>query len=74
MPKKQTSNQHSVLDAMKDDDNYIENFESLQDSAIDLINYSAFFSSYLDYDIDGQSKDKDIFNRNIISNDDSQQS
>jgi len=62
---------HSVLDAMKDDEQYIENFESLQDSAIDLINYSAFFSAYLDGDIDGQTPDKDIFNRNIIKNDDS---
>lgn len=54
---------HSVLDAMKDDDNYVENFESLHDSAIDLINYAAFFSAYLDYDIDGQSPERDIFNR-----------
>jgi len=60
---------HSVLDAMRDDDNYMENFESLQDSAIDLINYSAFFSAYLDYDIDGQTTDQDIFNRNIIKDD-----
>ena len=54
---------HSVLDAMKDDDNYVENFESLHDSAIDLINYAAFFSAYLDYDIDGQNPERDIFNR-----------
>jgi len=60
---------HSVLDAMRDDENYMENFESLQDSAIDLINYSAFFSAYLDYDIDGQTPDRDIFNRNIIKDD-----
>ena len=60
---------HSVLDAMRVDDNYMENFESLQDSAIDLINYSAFFSAYLDYDIDGQTTDRDIFNRNIIKDD-----
>ena len=63
---------HSVLDAMKDDEQYLENFESLQDSAIDLINYSAFFSAYLDHDIDGQTEDRDIFNRNIIN--DSKQS
>jgi len=60
---------HSVLDAMRDDDNYVENYESLQDSAIDLINYSAFFSAYLDYDIDGQTKERDIFNRNKINDD-----
>ena len=60
---------HSVLDAMRDDDNYMENFESLQDSAIDLINYSAFFSAYLDGDIDGQTPERDIFNRNKINDD-----
>ena len=60
---------HSVLDAMRDDDNYMETFESLQDSAIDLINYSAFFSAYLDYDIDGQTSERDIFNRNKINDD-----
>ena len=56
-------------EAMRDDDNYMENFESLQDSAIDLINYSAFFSAYLDYDIDGQTTERDIFNRNKINDD-----
>tara|TARA_B100001113_G_scaffold343193_1_gene330228 strand:+ start:946 stop:1296 length:351 start_codon:yes stop_codon:yes gene_type:complete len=60
---------HSVLDAMRDDENYLENFESLQDSAIDLINYSAFFSAYLDHDIDGQTPENDIFNRKIINDD-----
>ena len=54
---------HSVLDAMKDDENYVENFESLHDSAVDLINYTAFFAAYLDYDIDGQDTNRDIFNR-----------
>ena len=54
---------HSVMDAMKNDDNYTENFESLHDSAIDLINYSAFLSAYLDYDIDGQDPTRDVFNQ-----------
>ena len=44
-------------------DRYVENFESLHDSAVDLINYAAFFAAYLDYDIDGQDPDRDIFNR-----------
>ena len=60
---------HSVLDAMRDNPNYAENYESLQDSAIDLINYSAFFSAYLDGDIDGQTPERDIFNRNKIDDD-----
>jgi hypothetical protein len=54
---------HSVLDAMKEDKEYVENFESLHDSAVDLINYAAFFAAYLDHDIDGQTTDRDIFNR-----------
>ncbi len=54
---------HSVLDAMRDDEQYVENFESLHDSAVDLINYAAFFAAYLDYDIDGQDPSRDIFNR-----------
>ena len=54
---------HSVLDAMKDDEQYVENFESLHDSAVDLINYAAFFAAYLDHDIDGQDPSRDIFNR-----------
>ena len=61
----------SVLEAMRDDENYMENFESLQDSAIDLINYTAFFAAYLDYDIDGQTKERDIFNRMIDNGNDS---
>jgi hypothetical protein len=61
---------HSVLDAMKEDGDYVENFESLHDSAIDLINYSAFFSAYLDGDIDGQREDRDIFNRHCTVVDD----
>lgn len=54
---------HSVLDAMKNDDQYVENFESLHDSAVDLINYAAFFAAYLDHDIDGQCQTRDIFNQ-----------
>lgn len=42
-----------------------ENFESLEDSAIDGINYMSFLVSYLRGDIDGQSHERDIFNRPI---------
>ena len=48
---------------MTDDKEYIENYESLHDSAVDLINYAAFFAAYLDGDIDGQTPERDIFNR-----------
>jgi len=55
----------SILDAMENDGDHLENFESLEDSAVDLINYASFFGAYLDHDIDGQDKTKDIFNRKV---------
>jgi hypothetical protein len=53
----------SVLEAMENDPNYEQNFESLEDSGKDLINYSSFFVSYLRNGIEGQDGTKDIFNR-----------
>lgn len=53
----------SVLEAMENDPNYQQNFESLEDSGKDLINYSSFFVSYLRSGVDGQDGTKDIFNR-----------
>jgi hypothetical protein len=55
----------SILDAMENNEDHSENFESLEDSTIDLINYASFFGAYLDHDIDGQDKTKDIFNRKV---------
>ena len=52
----------SVMDAMQSDD-YTPNFESLEDSAKDLINYSSFFVSYCRKGIKGQDPTKDVFNR-----------
>ncbi|AHY25294.1 hypothetical protein PS2_044 [Serratia phage PS2] len=39
------------------------NFESLEDSAKDLINYASFFVAYSRGKIDGQNPDKNIFNK-----------
>ena len=39
------------------------NFESISDSAKDLINYASFFASYAEGKMDGQNPDNDIFNR-----------
>ena len=39
------------------------NFESLEDSCVDAINYLSFVVSYLRGGIDGQSHECDIFNR-----------
>jgi hypothetical protein len=39
------------------------NFESIEDSAIDGINYLSFLVSYMRGEIDGQQPDRDIFNK-----------
>lgn len=53
----------SVLEAMENDPNYEPNFESLEDSAKDLINYGSFIAAYIRGGIDGQSNDRDFLNR-----------
>ena len=63
---------NAVTVTSQDDKEYIENYESLHDSAVDLINYAAFFAAYLDHDIDGQDPSRDIFNR--IKDDDTERS
>lgn len=42
-------------------------FESLEDTYKDLINYCSFAVSYLRYGIDGQLVTRDIFNQNMIT-------
>ena len=54
----------SVMEAMQGDD-YKPNFESLEDSAKDLINYSSFFVAYCRQMIPGQNPRADVFNRRI---------
>ena len=39
------------------------NFESMEDTCKDLINYTSFFASYLTHKVDGQDITRDIFNR-----------
>jgi hypothetical protein len=58
-----TLRMRSVLEAMESDPNYQPNFESIEDSAKDLINYSSFLASYIRGGIDGQSSDRDFLNR-----------
>ena len=55
----------SVLEAMENDSDYEPNFESLEDSSKDLINYSSFMAAYIRGGIDGQSEDRDFLNRKI---------
>lgn len=52
---------YSVLETMEQGGNV--NFESVEDSAIDLINYASFLVAYMRGDVDGQEMGKDIFNR-----------
>lgn len=52
---------YSVLETMEAGGKI--NFESVEDSAIDAINYLSFIVAYLRGEIDGQTPDKDIFNR-----------
>jgi len=56
----------SVCEAMEADPNYGQNFESLEDSCLDLINYASFFASYMNGEMEGQSKDRDMFNRVVV--------
>ena len=39
------------------------NFESLEDSCLDLINYATFFASYMKGEMDGQDPTRDFLNR-----------
>jgi len=50
----------SILESNRD-----PNFESLEDTYKDLINYASFAVSYMRGQMDGQSKDRDMFNRKI---------
>ena len=54
---------YSVLETMEQGDKV--NFESVEDSAIDMINYASFLVAYMRGDIDGQEMGKDIFNRRV---------
>lgn len=51
----------SVLETMEQGGSV--NFESVEDSAVDLINYASFMVAYMRGEIDGQQSDKNIFNR-----------
>lgn len=57
----------SVMEAMQNDPNYSPNFESLEDSAKDLINYASFFVAYLRGKVEGQQPDRDFLNRKIAT-------
>ena len=39
------------------------NFESLEDSCVDLANYASFFAAYMNQGIEGQDGTRDMLNR-----------
>lgn len=53
----------SVMESMELDPSYNPNFESLEDSIVDLINYASFFGAYMKGGIDGQDPQHDFLNR-----------
>lgn len=60
-----TLRMRSVMEAMTNDPKYTPNYESLEDSAKDLINYASFFVAYMRGKIDGQKPDRDWLNRKV---------
>ena len=58
-----TLRMYSVIEAMENDPSYEPNFESIEDSGKDLINYASFLVAYCRKGIDGQDADKDFLNR-----------
>lgn len=51
----------SVLETMESGGKV--NYESVEDSALDLINYASFIVAYMRGDVPGQKPDHDIFNK-----------
>jgi len=51
----------SVLETMEAGGNV--NYESVEDSALDMINYASFVVAYMRGDVPGQKPDRDIFNK-----------
>lgn len=58
-----TLRMQSVVEAMEKDPTYQPNFESIEDSAKDLINYASFVVSYCRGKMDGQDPARDFLNR-----------
>ena len=56
---------YSVVEAMEHDPNYNQNFESLEDSGKDLINYASFLVAYCRGNLQGQNPNRDFLNREV---------
>ena len=55
----------SVIEAMENDPNYSPNFESIEDSFKDMINYCSFGVEYSRGKMDGQDPNKNFLNKNV---------
>jgi len=55
----------SILETIERNPNYEPNFESLEDTFKDMINYCSFAIAWMREDIDGQSTNRDILNREL---------
>lgn len=55
----------SVMEAMDNDPNYKPNFESLEDSFLDAINYCSFAAAWCRGKVPGQNPDRDLLNRRV---------
>ena len=53
----------SVMEAMENDPNYAQNFESLEDTYKDLINYASFAVAYIRGEMEGQDPTLDYLNK-----------
>ena len=53
----------SVVEAMQNDPEYNPNFESVEDSAKDMINYCSFIIEYCRGQMQGQDPNRDFLNR-----------
>jgi len=58
---------YSVLEAMENGAK--PNFESVEDSGLDLINYASFLVTYMRFELEGQDLNRDIFNRGLSNED-----
>lgn len=54
---------YSVMEAMDSDPNYQPNFESIEDSFKDMINYASFAVAYVRGGIEGQDPERDFVNK-----------
>ena len=58
-----TLRMYSVIEAMENDPTYVPNFESIEDSGKDLINYGSFLVSWCRGGMEGQDLTRDFLNR-----------